>query len=56
MTQDHKAVFAVWSAEGQNADLLAKSLLVEVGPRLADTGATGVQVNISDSAVAAGSK
>lgn len=53
MTQDHKAVFALWSAEGQNADLLAKSLLVEVGPRLADAGATGVQVNISDSAVAA---
>lgn len=53
MTQDHKAVFAVWGAEGQNADLLAKSLLVEVGPRLADAGATGAQVNISDSAVAA---
>lgn len=53
MSRDHKAVFAVWRGEGQNADLVAKSLLIDVGPRLADAGVIHAQVNISDSAVAA---
>lgn len=53
MSEGHKAVYALWSAEGQSADLLAKSLLLDLGARLADAGATGAQVNVSDAAVAA---
>jgi len=53
MSHHHKAVFVLWCREGQSAELLAKSLLVDAASRLSTAGARGVQVNISDDAVAA---
>jgi len=53
MSHNHKAIFVLWCREGHSAELLAKSLLVDAASRLSVAGARGVQVNISDDAVAA---
>jgi EthD domain len=46
-----KLMYAVWRQPDVDPDELASALLTEVGPRLVDV-ATGVQVNVSDAAVA----
>lgn len=51
MTRARKAVLALWAEEGRGGDLLAKPLLADVGPRLADAGATRAEVGVSDSGV-----
>ena len=53
MSGASKVVYALWCGEEQSPDLLAKSLLLEAGRRLAAAGATSVQVNVSDDVVAA---
>jgi hypothetical protein len=47
-----KVVHALWRPEGVAGDVFSKTLLAELGPRLSDAGASAVQVNVSDEAVA----
>lgn len=53
MTEAPKAVYALWRREGEDVVSLCARLLADAGQRLAAAGAAGVQVNVSDDAVAA---
>lgn len=48
-------MYALWCPDGTSDRDLAAQLVAEVGPALAEAGARGVQVNVLDDDVAAGS-
>lgn len=52
MSEEHKAVYALWRAEGETGGVFCKTVLAELAPRLAGAGASAVQVNVSDEVVA----